>query len=223
MILRPIELARAASVAALAALAGLAGCGIPLDGAPRRLVDAPENEVTTTTAPTGGGSAYVYLTLEDHLVPIRVDVGDASPQARVTALLSIEPDSGAASQIPSGTRLLAAERNASVVTVDLSDEFDNVQGTGRRLAAAELVFTLTEIGGIEDVLFEVSGRPTRVDSPIVGDTDRVRACDYLALLPTTDQLREDRIDSDAARHVTARRTSLQQRCPAALAGDGADG
>lgn len=191
------------------------GCGIPTDDAPRDMTPRGlDTEAPTSTALTGGSDAYVYLSAADHLVPVQQEVGNGTVEERVAALLARQPAGGsAASQVPAGTRLLGVVRNASVVTLDLSDEFDNLQGVARRLAAAQLVMTVTESTGVEDVLFRVEGKLARVDSPVVGDTDRVRACDYVALLPTADQARRDGLDTDAVRHVARRRSSLERRCP----------
>ena len=190
-------------------------CGIPLDDQPRAIaaVGAEAARPTPSTAP-GGSAAYVYLATDDHLVPVEHEVGGGTVAERITALLALEPTAlETSSQVPGGTRLLGVERSASIVTIDLSKEFDNLQGVARRLAAAQLVFTATESSGVEDVLFKVNGRTARVDSPVAGDTDRVRACDYLSLLPTTEQLAAAEVDDSATRHVTRRRSSLEQRCP----------
>jgi len=200
-------------VASVLAVTVFVGCGIPLDDAPRAqaTTSAPVEQSTPTT-PSGGSAAFVYLTVEDHIVPVESPVGDGSPEARLQALLGAKPVTPTASQIPTGTRLRGVQRNSSVVTVDLTDEFDNLQGTARRMAAAQIVFTLTELPGIEDVLFRVEGRATQVDSPLVGDTDRVRACDYLELLPTTEQAVADQLDAEAMEHADERRVALR-RCP----------
>lgn len=207
---------RSGRLVALLATVGLAvACGIPTDDSPRdvspRGLDA---ETPTSTALAGGSDAYVYLSSADHLVPVEQEVGNGTVEERVAALLARQPAGGStASQVPAGTRLLGVVRNASVVTLDLSDEFDNLQGVARRLAAAQLVMTVTESTGVEDVLFRVEGKLARVDSPVVGDTDRVRACDYVTLLPTAEQARRDGLDPDAVRHVARRRASLERRCP----------
>ena len=61
------------------------------------------------------------------------------------------------SQIPKGTKVVSAEQTGDVVAVDLSHEFENVIGSSRQQAIGQFVFTATELVGVNELEFTVSG------------------------------------------------------------------
>jgi hypothetical protein len=119
---------------------------------------------------------------------------------------------GIVNQIPAGTRLLGAQQLGSALNVNLSSEFDNLVGTGRTQATAQIVFTATDLTGIETLTFSIDGKPTMIVSPAAGDTSTVTACDFRGLLPTDDEVQEANLSTDAGRHLLTLRNRLDARC-----------
>lgn len=207
-------------VAVVAALVGSlsvsAACGVPLDSQPRTLhrsaVAQPKSEPRS-----GSTSTYLYFLANGKIVAAARAVADLQPATVLTALIADltaeETASQLVSQIPRGTSLRSATVNGSVLTVDLSTGFDDLVGTARGQAAGQIVLTATELPNIEEVSFLVDGKPSKVYSSVNGDTNRVRACDFLPLLASNDDMRVDQLWPAAVRHVNGLRLSLMSRCP----------
>jgi hypothetical protein len=127
---------------------------------------------------------------------------------------SSERVNGLGSSIPTGTRLQGLQTDGTTLSVDLSDDFENVVGTARQQAIGQMVLTATEFAGVQDVRFLVDGKPLQVTSPTRGDTTTVGACDYESLLPTTEDAKEADLDAGTAERLAARRAALDDHCPA---------
>lgn len=163
----------------------LAGCGIASDESAR---DIPEdalpqtlqNETTTTTVSGDPGRTSVeklYLVqassdgateeLAEVLVEIEVpDGGSGLPGALVQALADARPTElgfpALTNSVPPGLSVERAELGADGI-LDLEvDELGSVEGSGQRLAVAQIVFTLTELDGINAVRFFEDGQPVAV-------------------------------------------------------------
>jgi hypothetical protein len=73
-------------------------------------------------------------------------------QALFEGPASADQEVGAASAIPSGTKLLAVEREGSVLNVDLSSEFESGGGSlSMQLRVAQVIYTATQFEGIDAV------------------------------------------------------------------------
>jgi spore germination protein GerM len=168
---------------ALVALGGLAGCGIPSDGKARPIDQKalPSQLVSTpTTVPPAGPSAlnqnatlYLVTTANDteRLVPVNAEIVNVVDQADlprqvIEQLIAQQPKaSGAGSDetnaIPSTVKVLSATVTDHVLDLDLSD-LGSVELTRQRLAAAQIVFTATELAGVDAVRFWIDGQPGAV-------------------------------------------------------------
>ena len=211
---------RVRTVSALTtALASLlvAGCGVPLDDIPRSAM-----ATTTTTGPDeasvaeeGDSSAFLFFITNNMVANIVQEVPSSQPDDVLTALFA-GPAAGTSndivSQIPTGTRLLGVRQVGTLLQVDVSEEFDNLVGTGRTQATAQIVLTATDLSGIDSVTVLIDGQPTQLFSPESGDTDRAGACDYLNLFPTEDLITSWPLDSKSQRHLVTRRSALTAQC-----------
>ena len=195
----------------------LASCGIPVDGSPRAMPGQPGGQSAAGQQSSGDTQAFVYLVLDGHLVPSARDVSERTPIAvlRATAqpLSADEAARGLVSQVPKGTKVWSADQTGDVVDVDLSHEFENVIGSSRQQAIGQFVFTATELLGVNELQFTVSGNPVQVSSTYRGDVMRVTPCDFFSLLPTPVS-GTDGLTIEAARHLDVRRRALMARCPA---------
>lgn len=162
----------------------LVGCGIPTDDEPRVLAD----ETTTTNPdadPEGSpNTASVYLVDDDNVLVAtrRALDGERSPATVLDALLasqsSDEEARGLTSRIPAGTTRVGAELEDGLVTVDLSQEWLTLGDPYITTANAQVVFTLSDLPGVDQVRFRVDGRDIQAQTPNRGPLDVVTVDDY---------------------------------------------
>jgi spore germination protein GerM len=166
----------------------LAGCGVPVDDA---AVPVSSAELAPERAPAEARAGADVLTL--YLVdgPVLRAVARPKPgplAARIAALLEgprdTESASGLRSAIPPGTVLHAATITDGDADLDFSDEFLTIVGEEHLLALAQVVFTATEVPGVQGVRFLVEGRPVpvaRADGQLT--TRPLTRDDYAELAP----------------------------------------
>jgi spore germination protein GerM len=162
-------------VLAAGLLATIAACGIPSDESPR-VINAealpPElnPNATTTTVLCGAGQAceardFFYVTTDQlsqtpRLVVQSRDV-PAVPENQVIltvlrALLARPDGTDIGTRIPENVELISADLNdAGTLTLTFSSELRDVTDEGLRLAAAQIVFTASELPGVEAVQFNI--------------------------------------------------------------------
>ena len=183
----PDPLARAVSVALICAVGAATSCGIGTDEGPRDLA-ASSATSTSTTEVTGAGDktaqAVLYFVQGEKLVPIRRAVQARTDQGVLDSLLqspTAEEGPQLSSSIPSGTRLLRLSQGGTLLSVDLSKEFNDVVGPRRQQAVGQIVLSETELEGVEELAFSIDGKPFKVTTSR-GDVDVVSACDYASML-----------------------------------------
>lgn len=162
-------MSRAARALAASVLALLAACGgssgpvaIPADEIPfdlRRAVEPAEE--------SGRERGFVaYFVRRDRLVPVSRAVTTAVPlsegamRALIEGPTDRERDRGIISHVPQPTRVLRILVVNQVAQVDLSSEFQ-VPGPSETivLRVAQVVWTLTELPGVNAVRFAIDGSP----------------------------------------------------------------
>lgn len=187
---------RAARVVGLAVTVGLAlgACGIPTDGAPVPLADgaaATTSAAAETSAPAdSANSATLYLSGDadtPDLVSVRRGLdGEPTPRRVLEALLAgpTEEDlaRGYATLIPSGTRLLNVVVVDRRLTVDLSEEWGELQGPDAFSAYGQVVLSVTELTSVASVRFLVSGELIPAVTTDQGSQDTVTRADFTVLL-----------------------------------------
>lgn len=165
----------ATTALALSALVVLGACGVSNDASPR---DIPARDVpfelvaveSPTGAPTEGGDAgQVFLVGSERLAAVERTLGPNGNAFDAITTLLLGPTAEEAAQglrtaIPSGTRLLAADLQDGVLTIDLSRDFLVVQVVEQRTAVAQLVFTSTGTDDVDRVRFAIEG--TLVQVPV---------------------------------------------------------
>jgi spore germination protein GerM len=201
----PARHRRAAAVLlSLLLAAAVAGCGLPTDDEPRELsADAVPFDLLAAPTTTLPGSppadrsqiVNLYFRNDERLVPVPTLVAAPSdstssqptPDAVITALLeteSSELDRGVRSAIPPDTTLVDTRRAGDVLTIDLSEAFTTVESNLLIFAVAQLVYTSTELSGINRVRFAIEGERISVpDDEGVEQEGPVSPSDYLSLAP----------------------------------------
>lgn len=125
-----------------------------------------KNSGTISGGAQNNGKIHIILYFPDntqsYLIPEdRIAKFDTSLEKTIVNELIKGPYAGLKSPIPGGTRLLKVSREGDIVTVNLSEEFKkNHPGgsTGELMSIYSIVNSLTEIPGINSVLFKIEGR-----------------------------------------------------------------
>ncbi len=110
--------------------------------------------------------ATVYFVRDARLASVARSVAALVPKEILGALLSgpttEEEQSGLRSALVSDEVVNSARRVGSTVAVDLAIAFTEATAAEQRLALAQLTYAMTEIPGIDAVIFTLDGEPTSV-------------------------------------------------------------
>lgn len=147
----------------VAPLLFLAACGVRPDAKPH---DVPEENQVDLSGPsvntdtTGGERIYLVEPGEDQL--LRSVQRDASSAPDLMGALlggpsQTELDEGYSSAIPSTMQLLGTHEQAPFLYVDVSDEMTDLNGQGLLQALAQIVYTASELDGVDRVQITVNG------------------------------------------------------------------
>ncbi len=159
------------SLVAAVALTGVAlsACGIGSDDTPRNLPPAEQQQLGVATDRSAGaatGTARVYLLAPEGAGQSRVlqavarDVSENAPD--VISELFAGPNAEELvgqfrTALPTGLRLLSATRRGSVLRVDVSQELGELSGEALVAAVAQIVFTASELDGVQSVKILIDG------------------------------------------------------------------
>jgi len=174
------------SIGALLGVLGLAACGVQPDSSPR---DLPEAEQALSIAdpaadPDASGADRVFLIAPGEERLLRsVQREAASAFDLIQVLLQGPNESEVQAQydtaIPSTTELLSTRTQGQVLTVNLTSDIDELDSQTLMHAIAQIVYTATELDGVEAVQVEIDGEPLSAPTP-GGNTKSgpVRVYDY---------------------------------------------
>ena len=147
----------------VASLLLLAACGLRPDSKPD---DIPEDNQVDLSGPSVGsdasGAERIFLVEpgEDRLLRSVQRQASSAPDL-MDALLrgpsKNELDEGYSSAIPSTVRLLGARERAPLLYVDVTDELTDLSGQGLLQALAQIVYTGSELPGVDLVQITVNG------------------------------------------------------------------
>lgn len=173
------------ALAVVLAVAAVSGCGITTDGSPRAisqeaLPQTLQSEPTTTTTtilvPGAMVEHNIYfarqleneVTLAKVALPVQIPLdADAQQQALrlVDAMIKVRTDAlavhgaGIQNKVPLDTAVNRTELlDNGVLVIDFSKQLsESVVGDGQFIAIAQIVFTATEIPGINGVVIRIDG------------------------------------------------------------------
>jgi spore germination protein GerM len=141
----------------------LASCGLRADSKPH---DVPEDNQVDLSGPSVGtnasGAERIYLVEpgEDQLLR-SVKREATSARELMDALLRgpspTELDDGYSSAIPSTVKLIRAREQPPFLYVDVTDELTDLSGQGLLQALAQIVYTGSELDGVDRVQITVNG------------------------------------------------------------------
>jgi len=148
---------------AVASLLLLAACGLRADSKPH---DVPEDGQVDLSGPSvgtdvsGGERIYLVEPGEDRLLR-SVQREATSASELMDSLLrgpsAGELDKGYSSAIPSTVRLLRTREQAPFLYIDVTDELTDLSGQGLLQALAQIVYTGSELDGVDRVQVTVNG------------------------------------------------------------------
>ena len=148
---------------ALAVTLGVTGCSIQPNSAPRDVPEAqrPQLETEPEAGQAIGAGRVFLLAGSSAETRLRSVPREAEPiiQSLLDGPNEGELDDGLQTALPSGLELRSTRSTATTMTIDLSDEILNLNSAQLRVAIAQLVFTASEIEGVNDVRILVEGTP----------------------------------------------------------------
>jgi predicted small lipoprotein YifL len=184
---------RSGSAVVAMAMLALAACGVQSDAQPRDLPDIERTiEIADDSADIdASGADRVYFVGPGEERLLRSVQRDAVSVSDLVEILLLGPNADEVqaefnTAIPSGTELINARTQGQVLTVNLTPEILELDRQNLTRAAAQIVYTATELDGIEAVQIEVDN--VRLSAP-TGDgddtTEPLRTYDYPGLLETS--------------------------------------
>ena len=195
----PVRRSVPALLAVLAALAATSACGVPQDPAPRILdgsvlpeeLAVPSTTTSSTEAPVPRQTVYLYFVDGEALgEPVEREL--ATPAGLLAALEALiggpteeEASAGLTSVIPAETVILGSDLTNGVLQINLAEgTLEQIEGELQRLAIAQLVFTATELAGVEWLWVLIEGEPRALPTD-EGDVEApVGRVHYASLQPS---------------------------------------
>ena len=155
----------------------MTGCALSPDAAPR---DLPADERTLVPAQTAtGGEAegpdriYLGAPGEDRL--LRSVPRDTATRQDLIEILLAGPNEDELEQqyttfLPANLELLDTYKQGTILFLDVSDELTELTGQPLSRALAQIVYTATELEGVERVQITVNGSPVSWPRPVGSNT-----------------------------------------------------
>lgn len=170
-----------------------AGCGVPTDASPRDLpIVEQEIDIADETADIdASGADRVYLVGPGEERLLRSVQRDAVSVSDLIEILLLGPTADEVqaqfnTAIPAGTQLVNTRTQGQVLTVNLTPEILELDRQNLIRAVAQIVYTATELAGIEAVQIEIDN--VRLSAPTAAGndtTDPLRVYDYPGLIQTS--------------------------------------
>ena len=144
-----------------------AGCTIRPDSSPRDVAPDQRGLDSSDAASAGtSGAARIYLVTPNEpeqrrqLSSVQRDV-PTRPETLLQSLLGgpnqEELDERLVTAIPNGTQLISARSAGDVLFVDVTQEITELTGEALVLAVAQIVYTASEIDGVQAIRLRVEG------------------------------------------------------------------
>lgn len=164
----------------------MTSCGIQTDSAPRNLPDSERGPAVagSSSGSDASGADRIYLVAPGDERLLRSVPRDAALREDLMRILLLGPnDDEIAAQyssfIPPDTQLLSARSKGQILIVDVTGEIAELTGQSLSQAIAQIVYTATEIDGIEAVQLKVDGLEVAWPKPNGEITaDPLRIYDY---------------------------------------------
>jgi spore germination protein GerM len=146
-----------------AALIVLSGCGVRPDSNPHDVPDDAQVDLSGPSVDTdASGAERIYLVEpgEDQLLRSVQRQASSAPELMEALLRGPSPselEDAYSSAIPSTLQLLSAREQTPLLKVDVTDELTDLSGQGLLQALAQIVYTGSELKGVDRVQVTVNG------------------------------------------------------------------
>ena len=165
------------AIALLATAIALTGCGLSPDAAPRDL-PADERTLVPAQAASGGqaeGPDRIYLGAPGEERLLRSVPRDAVSRQDLIEILFAGPNEDELDQqyttfLPANLQLIDTFKQGTILFLDVSEELTELTGQPLSRALAQIVYTATELEGVERVQITVDGNPVSWPRPVGGNT-----------------------------------------------------
>jgi Sporulation and spore germination len=175
---------RVAGIAGALALVSAAGCGVAAEREPEPVTPSPPGSATPV-GPHTTGVVQVYLVRDGHLVPVPRagwSVADAV-SALTEGPTALDVDAELDSSLPDGPVGLVPEQDPDVVVIAVPPAFAALPERHRYLAAAQLVWTATDVCCAQQVRIVRSDRSLTLPTDTETTARPLRRTDYEAAAP----------------------------------------
>lgn len=160
-----------------AAALALVACGLSPDAAPRDL-PADERSIIPTQGATGSqaeGVDRIYLGAPGDARLLRSVPRDAVSREDLIEILLAGPNEDELDQqyttfLPPDLQLLDTFKQGTILFLDVSEQLTQLPAQPLAQALAQLVYTATELEGVERVQITVDGDPVSWPRPVGGNT-----------------------------------------------------
>ncbi|MBN1093201.1 GerMN domain-containing protein [Blastococcus sp. TML/M2B] len=166
----------------------LAACGVPTQDRPESLVVGAPARTSTTEPVVDDGAVELWFIRGRQLEAVSRPVGPADVHAAldllVAGLTPSEVDAGLRTALaPQTLRHSGPTPDDPSVTVTVTREFTGLLGGNQQLAVAQIVWTVTEFPGVDEVRFSVDGSPLEVPTDDGLTDEPVDRADYGSVAP----------------------------------------
>lgn len=161
--MRRASVPRTVVTVATVVAAALTGCGVQTDRTPHDVPEANRARLTgVSSGSDASGAERIYLVEpgEDKLLRSVPRNAASAEELMKTLLLGPNPEelnAQFASAIPSTLRLLSARLQGPFVYLDVSEELTELSGPALVQALAQIVYTASELEGVQSVQISVLG------------------------------------------------------------------
>jgi Sporulation and spore germination len=172
-------------LALLLVLTFVAGCGPTAQSRPEPVQTNPVDESAAPVSPLSTDVVQIYLVRAERLVAVPRagrTVSDAITSLSVGPS-ALDSEAGLHTALASATIELAAEHSPDVVTVEMAPEFTRLPERDRFLAAAQLVWTVTEVCCAKQVRVQLDARPVPIPTDSGPVLRAVHRDDYRSVGP----------------------------------------
>ena len=165
----------------------LAACGVEPQTRPEPIPSARLPSLTSpqpSDSSTPAARTRVWGVREQRAVPVFVTLRDAGIPARLEALLLLgEPGQQLGTAVVRGTRVESVMQRGGLLLVNLSAEFRRAPNNDIPLALAQVVLTVTEVPGVDQVEVRAGGVPVALVDPSGKTVSRpLRRTDFAGLV-----------------------------------------
>lgn len=166
------------AVAFVVAVAGIAaGCGLSPDAVPRDLPDDENNVIIAQPAPgdEAEGQERIYLVAPEDDRLLRSVPRQASTEEELIETLIAGPNEDELTQqfttfVPRDLEALRVLQQGPILFLDLGSQLTELQGQPLTRALAQIVYTSTELDGVDRVQIRVEGQSVSLPRGVGANT-----------------------------------------------------